>query len=232
MNTIGSRTAVAIKKRDLALRLMRDCGGSYVDAVLILCGVISGLAAQVWQGGDRERFVEVLQEFGPKDTTRISLPFLIRYLKKQQRDAERVKVETHFFDNPQCGSVDGDTVDKYEDEIIDVCESLSREELRAYSYANLLYKEIRSPYTHGYGAGSFVDSIPSQPYRAVTYTNWVAKPRSQETIWRIYFNPQWIGDVAVEVAKTLDKSTKTSKPSSPNGWWVDGGKMKTRIVYC
>jgi len=192
------------------------------------------LAAQVWRGRgkDRERFVEVLQEFGPKETTRISLPFLIRHLKKQQRHAEKKKLAKQFFDNPQYGSLDGDTVDKYEDEIIDACESLSREELRVFSYGNLLYKEIRSAYTHEYGAGSSVDSSPSGPYRTVTYVNWVENPRSQDTVWRINFNVEWIGNVAVEVAKALDNRADKSKPSSPKSWWVDGNKMKTRIVYC
>jgi len=39
-----------------------ECGGSYAEAVIILCGVLSGIAADTWPGirKDRKRFVELL----------------------------------------------------------------------------------------------------------------------------------------------------------------------------
>ena len=53
-------------KVDLALRLNSgECGGTYAEAVIILCSVLSGIAADVWPGRnkDRKRFVELLVKY-------------------------------------------------------------------------------------------------------------------------------------------------------------------------
>ncbi len=54
------RTEWIQKKNEIALDLAAgQCGGSYGEAVIILCAALSALAADVWPGRgiDRVRFV-------------------------------------------------------------------------------------------------------------------------------------------------------------------------------
>ena len=63
------RTDWVTKKRDTALRLANgECGGSYGEAMLILCTILSALAAEVWPGTqiDKRRFVELLKSMHRK----------------------------------------------------------------------------------------------------------------------------------------------------------------------
>ena len=74
-------------------------------------------------------------------------------------------------------------VDKSEKEVMDICQTLSLEEVRQHSYANLLYKEVRSGYVHEYRPGNRADSSPmtGNPNVQVSYVNWANQDR------RIYF---------------------------------------------
>jgi hypothetical protein len=125
-----SLTGLTKKKRNLALRLVAgELEGSYGDGIIVLCAAISALAAQVWPGKrkDQRRFVEVLKEFAPPglNTTRISIPLLIGWLRTQRgREAETAILEQAFLNNPQGASLDGDCVDKSEEEILRVCNGL------------------------------------------------------------------------------------------------------------
>ena len=58
------RTDWVTEKKRIALCLANgECGGSYGEAVLILCAVLSALAADIWPGKgiDQMRFVELLK---------------------------------------------------------------------------------------------------------------------------------------------------------------------------
>jgi hypothetical protein len=54
--------------------------GSYVEAVLISCGLLSGIASEIWPGEniDRKRFIELLVKYDNSNlASRISLPLII-----------------------------------------------------------------------------------------------------------------------------------------------------------
>lgn len=232
------RTEFALRKQRLALRLVtKEYGGSYGDEVMMLCAVITALAAEVWpgKGKDRHRFVEVLKDFARElKTTHISIPLLSGYLRLQKgREVEKGQLEGIFTNDSLVLTRDGDVVDRSEEEIIAICPKLTCKEIRACSYANLLYTEIRSGYAHEYRPGNRAVSslISSVQPAVVSYENWSNDPKSkdyseEQTDWRIYFNADWIGDVAVAVAKAMDAAGEFKRPVSDQpvaGWWLDGG---------
>jgi len=153
------RTEWFHKKNELALSLAAgQCGGSYGEAAIILCTALTALAAEVWPGEriDRFRFVQLLKEFAPShlNTTWISIPLLVGYLRTNGRNAESEVIRRTFLKDPQIVIITGEDVDKPETEILAVCPKLSLKELREHGYANLLYKEVRSGYAHEYRPGT------------------------------------------------------------------------------
>ena len=143
------------EKTEIARKLdAGQCGGSYSEAVIILCAVLSTLATEVWRGRgiDRVRFVELLISFSPPHlaATRISIPLLVGYLRANRRIDESEAIRGVFLNYDSSRILTGDDVDKPETEILSVCQELSLKELREHSYANLLYGKIRSAYAHTY----------------------------------------------------------------------------------
>lgn len=198
-------------KQDVALRLAaRECGGSYGEAAIILSAAISAIAADVWPGRrkDRVRFVEVLKEFTSPNlnVVRISVPLLIGALRQQGRTAEVFNLERTFLDHSPARVLTGDEVDRSEAETNRVCPSLSGKEMREFSYANLLYEEIRSGYAHEYRPGTRADSLAMTSVRTapVSYVNWVNHPDRH-----IHFHAEWIAQVALAVAEAVDAIDKT-----------------------
>lgn len=211
-------------KRDVALHLASgQSGGSYGEAVIILCAAISALAGEVWPGlgKDRARFAEALREFAPSNfnTTRISIPLLVGYLRKQGRAPEKANLEKAFLDHDPSRVLTGDEVDKSEGDIIRVCPSLGQKEIRGYSYGNLLYEEIRSGYAHEYRPGKRANSWAMTSLRTtpVSYVNWVNDPDRH-----IHFHVSWIADVAVAVAEAVDAVDATLPRTDPPRWWING----------
>ncbi|HEV8722067.1 MAG TPA: hypothetical protein VGW77_15660 [Candidatus Binatia bacterium] len=233
-----SLTDLTKKKRKLALRLVAgEFEGSYGDGIIVLCAAISALAAQVWPGKRKERrFVELLKRFAPPElnTTRISVPLLIGWLRTERgREAETAILEKAFLNNPQGASLEGDSVDKSDDEVIRVCDGLlCRNEIRRLSYGSLLYSELRSSYSHEFRPGNQIGFPFSEAScSAVSYWNYGKEPsgtneneiEENDTLWRIHFKADWIGDVAVAVATALDAGSAKLKRSDPVRWWLDGG---------
>jgi hypothetical protein len=214
-------------KRDIAKCLEKGaCDGSYGEAVIILCAAISALAADVWpgRGKDRYRFIELLAKF-ELCTTRISIPILVEVLSNQGRCSESNALKKAFLNYNQFQNLTG-YVDKFENEILGICPSLNRKEIRAFSYATLLYEEIRCSYSHQYGPGAKAASwnMGTQPSRTgVTYLN-----EDSNGIYKryIHFDVQWIGDGAIAVASAIDAIEHTGmtvQRNDPGTWWVDGG---------
>lgn len=221
------RTEWANIKKDIAQKLNSgECGGSYGDAALILCSVLSGLAAEVWPGDgkDRKRFVELLKEFAPYDceATKISIPLLIGSLSNAGRADEVTVIQREFPKSHQGNVLIGED-DKIEGEILRVCPTLSLKELRKCSYANLLYKEVRSPYVHEYRPGKRADSWPiRKPGVKVSYVGQIdVNNADREPEQHIYFTVEWISGLATSIAWAVDRVGSLPLPD-PSQWWVDG----------
>jgi hypothetical protein len=218
------RTDWMQKKQTIALRLSHgDCGGSYAEAVIILCAALSALAADVWPGRriDRARFVELIKEFSPPgfDATKISIPILVGYLRRQGRDTERKCIENKFLNYDPTRVLIGDEVDRSEDDILTISNTLSLKELRECSYPNLLYAEIRSGYAHEYRPGVRADSWPmtAKLSVSVSYVNLVGDPDRH-----IHFHVNWISNLAVEIAKAVDAAAPGLPRQQPSRWWING----------
>ncbi len=210
------------EKKDIAIQLNSgQCGGSYAESVIILCSALSALASEVWPGQqkDRARFVELLKEFAPVKykVTNISIPLLIAYLKNRQRDKEAEIIRKAYLDiSPAI--VLTDKVDKSEKDIIQVCNTLEKKELRYHSYANLLYTEVRSGYAHEYKTGKQTDPWPMTQQEAfISYVNWACKLDRH-----IHFHIAWIAELASSLAEKLDNIENTLPIKDPKDWWVKG----------
>src|SRR6476661_2152287 len=132
-----------------------ECGGSYSEAVLIVCAAISALAAEAWpgEGKDKRRFVELLIMLTPVAKT-ISVPLLVHELADERRHGYARRLQREFL--PPYGSrvVSGPDVDRPERELRRLCRGLTIVEVRRYSYASLLYERLRSPMVHEYRTGA------------------------------------------------------------------------------
>lgn len=223
------RTEWANNKKDIAYKLNSgECGGSYGDAVLILCSVLSALAAEVWPGygKDQKRFVELLKQFAPPklETTKISVRLLIQLLSAdEKRNDETLKLRKAFRDCRWGRVLIGAEVDKTEKEILEVCNTLSAKELRAHSYANLLYQEVRCGFIHEYKPGKRADSgFQAQELGGVYYVGQVdvCNPDAEQRI--INFPVKWISELVTCVARNVDAQSSNLPFSEPSRWWVDG----------
>ncbi len=213
----------AQKKSDIALKLAAgECGGSYGEAVIILCAVLSALSAEVWPGLgiDRVRFVELLKEFAPPDlnVTRISIPLLVAYLRTSDRRAKSEVIKKTFLNYYPSRVLVGDEVDKSETEILSECSTLTAKALRKHSYANLLYGEIRSGYAHQYRPGERADSWSmTTGDAAISYINWIENPDRH-----IHLHVSWISKLTLTTAEAVDAAA-ASLPRTPlPPWWVAG----------
>ncbi len=211
------------KKNNIALRLNSgECGGSYGESVIILCTVLSALAAEVWPGEskDRARFVELLKEFAPirYEVTKISIPLLVEHLKNNQRNEESEIIRKAFLSCDPSLVLTGDDIDKSETEIMKLCNTLKLKDLRHHSYANLLYTEVRSGYAHEYKTGELADPWPMTQREAfISYVNWACKPDRH-----IHFHIGWIAELSLSIVEVIDQIGNTLPRNDPQNWWIHG----------
>lgn len=71
------------RKIRLAKEVVKSENGGYLDAMVLLLPVISGIASLKWPGKgiDKGRFVELLVRFNKQTFSRVSLPMLIQHLE-------------------------------------------------------------------------------------------------------------------------------------------------------
>jgi hypothetical protein len=200
-----------------------ELGGGYAEAIIILCAIISALSAEVWPGKsiDQKRFVELLKEFvnivpSPKQ---ISIPLLIGYLRDNSRVSEADRLQQNFLNFDETLVLTGTEVDKPENEVISLCNSLTLKEIRIYSYANVLYQEIRCNYMHEYNSGKKADPWPmtSNNQAQVSYVNWLDDQNRH-----IHFHFDWIAGLIAELATKVDEISEKIPLTIPTNWWIDG----------
>ncbi len=218
------RSGWARSKAQIAERLANgDCGGSYGEAVLILCAALNALAAEVWpgEGKDRKRFVQLLQENTPPtlEVIKISIPLLLRDLRADGENARANQIETAFGPLQHGHILIGDEVDKSEVEILGACPDIELRKLRQLSYANLLYREVRSAYSHEYKAGSSAESFSqtTDPIARVSYVGSASGPDRN-----IHFHIRWILTLLVETAAAVDCLEGSLPCPDPARWWLEG----------
>lgn len=196
-------------------------GGGYAEAIILLSSVASALAAEVWPGAgiDRARFVELFIRFPDtaSEFSKISVPLLIQDLERTDRRAAEELAQALGF---QHGTkvLTGVDIDRTEAEILDLAAAAPRDRIRRFSYASVLYGELRSSYVHEYKIGSNAGAWPmtSKTDQLVSYVNRLAGPLV--ILKLIHFHLNTLEKCIVSAARALDAVSVPCTP--PEEWWV------------
>lgn len=217
-----------IEKCQIATALARgEAGGTYSEAAILVCAALSALAAEVWPGRniDRARFIELLVRIGPTPCIPkvISVPLFIRHVERTSKSSAKLLSDTFL---PLNGSriVTSLDVDKTEGEVLSLCSGFTSTDIRKFSYACLLYKEVRSAYAHAYRPGDKADSgsMTMSKDQSVSYVNRLPTPSIPETGQLIHFHIDWLAKLAIDIARNIDVDRATLPRQAPASWWIDG----------
>ena len=215
-------------------------GGSRLESYLIVTGLLSGLSALCWpeRGVDQKRFIELaVRHSAPAlHASRISVPLLIQDLRQRKRLdlCERLAAlrPMMFGGGYDARVLTGEEVDLDESSIRLAAPSLSLSRLRRYSYAALLYREVRCGMSHEYQLGRDATQVPmTERTAAVSYSNRsvrlshdagvdVVDRRESATRREIYFDLSWLLGMVSSIAASLDAGPLPLP--KPAAWWISG----------
>ena len=217
------------EKCEVARALARgEAGGSYSEAAILVCAAFNALAAEVWPGRniDRARFIELVVRLGtsPKLLMTISTPLLVRHLETSHAKASAALLRNKFLNFSPTRVVTGLEVDRMEDELMSICPDLTPRSIRKFSYACLLYEEVRTSYAHEYKPGAKADSWPMtmSEDQSVSYVNRLLVAGVPETGRLIHFHITWLTKIAVDIASSIDAIDRVLPHQVPTNWWIDG----------
>jgi hypothetical protein len=211
-----------------------ECGGDYSDGSILLAALISGVAADLWPGPhmDRRRFVETWVRYGDVvlHPTRISVPLLLRRLRRKNRLAEataREGIRPKCFGSGYSSKVlIGDDVDADESEILQACPALAVREVRDRSYPVIFYKHVRSTLVHEYHLDNRAAGTPMTDAEAsVSYVN-VEATAGGVSQRRIHFHFPWLSEVARSIALRATVDLPSRPLAKPAPWWLEGPPNK------
>ncbi len=216
------------RKMDIAAALdRRECGGSYMEACMIVAAVISGLAADLWPGDgiDRARFVELWVHYGSgvPTATWTSVPLLTQSLRVEGRVSEAQAIEASrpemFGLGYSSRVLVGTEVDMAEADVLRICPSLTQAEVRLFAYPNVFYKEFRCGLVHEYRLGDAASDWPMTAHKEeVSYFNMA---EALEGAWRrIHFDMPWLTNLAVSVAGQVEPDIGRAPLATPGVWWL------------
>lgn len=200
-----------------------ECGGSYFDATILICSVLSGIAALLWPGKriDHKRFVELLVAYcdDQLQTKYISTALLVQSFESasEQKKIEAAnRIRGKYLPPWDRLVITGDDADGPEDDLLPECPGISRKEIREFSYPNLLYLEVRNSLVHEYRLGKSVSSWPMADRVAnVSYVNASGKRL-------IYFYFPWLIQLCRTIANSVENQVCNSPTARPQNWWLDG----------
>jgi len=211
-----------------------SCGGTYADGAIILCTTISAMTSLMWiekDKTDRKRFIEILVRFSQDvyDTTKVAIPIMAQDQQDCDLWHKKLKVSHKAF----CYT---GRDDKPETEIISLCGHLDVREckkfVRKYSYACLLYEQVRCGFVHTYRPGAFATegdvlaSLFDRGNAGISYVNYLAS----EGMRKIFFPLGWVSEVVKNVAAGMDRECAHIGKSFPENldlpvptiWWIEG----------
>lgn len=218
------------------------CGGHYMDACLMVSGLISGIASLVWPGsrGDRRRFIEAWVRFsGPTgEARRVSVPLLRRSLCEQgtldqARALERVCPPV-FSIGQRARVLQGHEIDMDEDTLLTNCSGLDVATLRQHAYPTVFYEDVRCKLVHegelnGTAAPYAMTIVPDA---RISYTNRTvaalnvegeaAEVSAPEHDRRIFFHMAFLADLTRGMARNVDLALANGPIPQPSMWWIDG----------
>lgn len=215
------------EKCDVAARLSRgEAGGGYAESAIVVCAALSALSAELWDGRgiDRVRFIEMLTQIGPRsaECKTVSIPLLVQHFNTSSRKSDALKIQQAFLLPSSTRVITGPDVDKSEQDVLSVCPQLDLKKLRSFSYASILYREIRSSYAHEYRPGEQADSWPMTMLadQRVSYIN--RKTNELEMRRLVHVHIEWVVQLAADLASAVDQLACTLPLPKPQVWWADG----------
>ena len=211
-------------KIELASRLNSgECGGTYAEAVIVLCSVLSGIAADIWPGRniDRKRFVELLVKYSDAKhcCQKASIPLLVGAVRDSGDSQLATQVRNELLPFSETRVIAGEEVDKAIDELQISYPAIDVLMLKRNSYACLLYEEIRSGFVHEYRPGERSDSFVMGSLHhdsPIRYINRADKPDRL-----IYFNVSWLASIITDVVDNLSKNDPLPKFNNYTSWWIE-----------
>jgi len=217
------------EKCQIATALARgEAGGTYSESAILVCATMSALAAEVWPGRniDRARFIELLVRIGPTPDLPmvISVPLFIRHVELTSSKSCAKLLSDKLLPISATRVITGPDVDKTEGEVLSICSGFTSKDIRKFSYACLLYEEVRSAYAHEYRPGDKADSWPMtrSEGQSVSYVNRLLTPGIPETGRLIHFHIDWLAKLAIDIARNIDIDCATLPQQAPATWWIDG----------
>lgn len=209
------------------------CEAGYAEAVIIICSIISGIASEIWPGKnniDKKRFVELLVKYSLPNPTpdHISIPLLYLSEKAKGHNSNIKELERQFPCLDKWGTFIRDkiiTCDDYkmqDNQVISSLNNLTLKNVRKYSYANVLYEQIRCGFLHCYMPNKLADDSPrTRRNVGISYTYRIDK-KDRETNHKIYFHYQWIKDLIESMIKNDDFLKNYKQQPTSVTWWLDG----------
>lgn len=208
-----------------------QCGGSYSDACILISGMVSGIAADLWprEGIDKKRFIEVWARYADPALSPllISTPLLVDFLRRNRRVQEAKTIEAlraqAFGPGHQSRVVTSADVDIPEQETLSVCPQLGPGGVRAYSYPAVFYQHVRSALVHEYHLGDAATTWPMTKSEAsVSYANVVDWKKPSRQYRQIHYHIPWLLEVVRSIAKNTQTVLESAPLPSPTPWWVEG----------
>ncbi len=204
-------------------KLLNECGGSYGDVILIFTGVISTMAAERWpgRGFDNKRFIELLVEFAPETRT-ISVPRLCNHLLSHDLVAQAKQIWDYPENEFLMGEIlQGPDIDSSEKSIANsLTTPISPKAIRRYSYASLLYNDLRCSYSHEYKIGDDAHAykMTRSKNSCISYVNYHKEPFPF-----IHFDLNWLANVVRKCASVMVERQPDQLSVIPAEWWINGG---------
>jgi len=212
------------------------CEGDYVDACLLVSGLISAIASFVWPGtnGDRKRFIEACVRFSDNasDAAKISVPLLRISLVEQKRFDEVRALERarpKFF-GPGYGArvLQGEEVDADEADLRTEFPNVTLATLRQHAYPTVLYEQVRCKLVHEGELDGKASRFPmtTRGEARISYVNrtvaimgggQIPEPQRDR---RIFFHMTWLTDLVRTMARNADAELAKGPIPKPATWWV------------
>lgn len=134
--------------------------------------------------------------------------------EKEKHEASR-RIRSKYLPMLDTQVITGDESDGKEGDIFPECRGILIRDIRAFSYPNLLYKEVGSTLAHEYRLGMSVSSMPMADREAnVSYVN---TPGGR----LIYFHFDWLLKLCRATAESAEKNCSSQPTERPRNWWLD-----------
>jgi|SRR5271157_4629059 len=216
-------------KLELAKFLVVEKGDqAELDAEILLCCAISGLAAILWPGTgiDRQRFIEFLVEYSQSTSNLqlISTPVLASQLRDMGDTSSAIHLSRKFFPGNPSEEIKPMQVDQGETMVVATLSSVDLKVIRRASYASIIYNDLRCALVHEYSISPYITNFNLfGTHATLSYTNMTLEDGQSRRLLHIPF--QYLADVLDGTAQAVfaywSKSSQWERPR-PALWWTDG----------